>query len=93
MLRTKGLGRLAHAKKQNASETLALRRERAIVSIDYYMLGVTVCQQKNATRNSKAVGHAILTVVAVNFKPVRSRPALHPLPHGAGTCSRLPNIL
>ena len=53
---------------------LALRHKNAILSNGYYMTGVTVCQAK-CDINSKAVGDAIVTVVAVNSKPAHAKPA------------------
>jgi hypothetical protein len=46
VLRTKGLRRLAGAKSKNASKLLALWEEGTLISNDYYMPGVTVCQEK-----------------------------------------------
>ena len=60
---------------KNASETLAAQQEDVIVSRKYYMPRVTVCQAKNASQDSAAVGDVIFIVLAVNSKPAHASPA------------------
>ena len=71
MLQTKGLELSTGSKSKNASKMLALQGEDAIVSRDYYMPGVTVCQEKMRPRIHGRFGDGILAWVVVSSEPTR----------------------
>jgi len=70
---------------RNASKMLAARQEDVVISTKYYMPAVTVCQAKNASQDSTAVGDVIFIVLAMSSKPADAKPACAgPRPRLAG---------
>ena len=66
MWKIKGLSATDGFRKQNASETLALVGQDAIISGSNYISGVTNCQEKNGEK-MKEMGVSCLTRLVISI--------------------------